>query len=149
MKEKLIVQKEMQISASPETVWEILILPKYVAQWDELPEDYPQDPMTTGSKVIWELPNGEQSITTVIKADLEKELVIDLHGTGWKNKPQPGEIAYRFYLEENQHGTNLSIDIGDFSLLDQGKQFYEASLDFAEEAAKTIKTLAESNEQIK
>lgn len=115
MEKQLIVTEEITIHASLEKVWEVLTLPKYVAQWDELPEDYPSEPMTEGSKVVWDLPNGEQSITTIIKAEKERELIIDLHGTGWKFKPEPGEVAYRYLLEPAGNHTKLVIEIGDFS----------------------------------
>ncbi|GIO22792.1 hypothetical protein [Oceanobacillus sp. J11TS1] len=74
MKNQLIVKEEITINASSENVWDVLTLPKYVAQWDELPEDYPEEPMTVGSQVVWDLPNGEQSITTIIKAEKKKNL---------------------------------------------------------------------------
>ncbi|WP_339183832.1 SRPBCC domain-containing protein [Oceanobacillus sp. FSL W7-1293] len=144
MKKQLIVTEEITIHASLEKVWEVLTLPKYVAQWDELPEDYPSEPMTEGSKVVWDLPNGEQSITTIIKAEKERELIIDLHGTGWKFKPEPGEVAYRYLLEPAGSHTKLVIEIGDFSLLDQGKDYYDASVDFAKESSNVIKALAEN-----
>ncbi|WP_261178572.1 hypothetical protein [Anaerobacillus sp. CMMVII] len=69
---KLIVKNEILIEATPEKVWEVLITPKYISQWDELPEDYPLEKMTEGSKVVWDLPNDGQSITTIIKAVEEK-----------------------------------------------------------------------------
>ncbi|WP_152656655.1 SRPBCC domain-containing protein [Oceanobacillus sp. CFH 90083] len=144
MKKQLIVTEEIIINASPEKVWEVLTLPKYVAQWDELPENYPEEPMKVDSKVVWDLPNGEQSITTIIKAEKEKELIIDLHGTGWKIKPEQGEVAYRYSLEDMGNSTKLFIEIGDFSLLEQGKDYYEASIDFAKESSKVIQSLAEN-----
>ncbi|MFD1416679.1 SRPBCC domain-containing protein [Oceanobacillus jeddahense] len=147
MTRQLIVTEEIVINASSEKVWEVLTLPKYVAQWDELPEDYPKEPMTAGSKVVWDLPNGEQSITTIIKAEAEKELIIDLHGTGWKIKPEQGEVAYRYLLENLENGTKLFIEIGNFALLDQGEAYYEASVEFAEASSKIIKTLAENEIQ--
>lgn len=73
MQKQLIVTEEITINADPEKVWNVLTLPKYVAQWDELPEDYPQERMTAGSRVVWDLPNGEQSITTIMKAENEAD----------------------------------------------------------------------------
>jgi hypothetical protein len=115
-----------------------------VAQWDELPEDYPEERMTTGSKVVWDLPNGEQSITKLIKADEENELVIALYGTGWEIKPSEGDVAYHFNLEAQGDKTLLKINIGDFSLIKDGQMYYDASVEFADTAKTTIKELAES-----
>ncbi|GAB2566877.1 SRPBCC domain-containing protein [Gracilibacillus alcaliphilus] len=143
MTKNLTVFADILIDAPPAKVWEVLVTPRYVAQWDELPEDYPQEPMTVGSKVVWELPNGEQSITTVSKADPENELVIDLYGTAWKVTPEAGEVAYQYKLEKQDSQTLLNIRIGDFAIIENGEMYYAASVEFAEESKKTIKTLAE------
>jgi uncharacterized protein YndB with AHSA1/START domain len=141
---ELTVRTEILIDAPTANVWEILVNPKYVAKWDELPEDYPQERMTAGSKVVWDLPNGEQSITTLIKADEEKELVIALYGTGWEIKPNEGDVAYYFNLQAKDDKTLLQIYIGDFSLIKDGQMYYDASIEFADNAKTTIKELAES-----
>jgi uncharacterized protein YndB with AHSA1/START domain len=143
MTEKLIVKDEILIEATPAKVWEILTKPKYVAQWDELPENYPEEDMTVGSKVVWELPNGGQSITTIIQADERKRLKIALFGSNWEIKPNEGDVAYLFHLEEKEGITVLKIEIGDFSLIKDGKMYYDASIEFASNAKKVIKDLAE------
>ncbi|WP_078392723.1 SRPBCC domain-containing protein [Shouchella patagoniensis] len=144
MGKELSVRTEILIHASPAYVWEVLVNPKYVAEWDELPEDYPTERMTVGSKVIWDLPNGEQSITKIIKADKEKELVIALLGTGWEMKPTEGDVAYHYTLIERGDKTLVTLCIGDFSLLKDGQMYYDASVEFADNAKTTIKRLAES-----
>lgn len=75
MTAELIVRDEVLIDAPPAKVWKVLITPKYVAQWDELPEGYPSEDMSKGSEVVWEH-NGEKTITTIIKAEEMKELQI-------------------------------------------------------------------------
>ncbi|WP_096202045.1 hypothetical protein [Bacillus sp. FJAT-45350] len=65
----LVVKDEIKIEATPNKLWEVLTKPNYVSQWDELPEGYPNEDMTEGSQVIWELPNGGRSITTIIKVE--------------------------------------------------------------------------------
>lgn len=147
MTKELIVRDVVHIEAGPSKVWEVLIKPKYVAQWDELPEDYPSENMTEGSKVVWEHPNGGKTITTVIKADEMKELVISLHSTNWKVIPKEDEIAYRYRLEEADGGTRLQIEIGDFSLLEDGQPYFDASVEFADSSKKIIKSLAEELQQ--
>ena len=143
MIKELTVRDEILINASPSRVWEILVLPKYVAQWDELPENYPPQEMQQGSNVIWELPNGEQSVTTIIKADKPQELIISLNVTTWENTLNEGDVAYRYQLIEQEDGTLLTIEIGDFSLLRDGQMYYDASIEFAEKSKSIIKDLAE------
>lgn len=144
MEKQLIVKEEIIINATPETVWEVLIKPKYVAQWDELPEDFPQEEMTLGDQVIWELPKGEKSMTTIIRAEKMKELKIALFVSNWELKPKEGDVAYLFQLEERNNRTLLNIEIGDFSLIKDGQMYYDASVEFALKAKKVIKDLAEN-----
>lgn len=144
MTEKLIVKDEILIEATPAKVWEILTKPKYVSQWDELPENYPEEDMTVGSKVVWELPNGGQSITTIIEAAQQKRLKISLYGSNWEVKPNEGDVAYVYQLEEGDSQTLLKIEIGDFSLIKDGQMYYDASCEFAVNAKKVIKELAEN-----
>ncbi|WP_332692165.1 SRPBCC family protein [Halalkalibacter lacteus] len=144
MAEQLIVRDEILIGAIPARVWDILTKPKYVAQWDELPEDYPEEDMTEGSKVVWDLPNEGQSITTIIKAVEHKELKIALFVSNWEIKPTEGDVAYVYHLEEQDGKTLLKMDIGDFSLIKNGKMYYNASVEFTKSAKRVIKELAES-----
>lgn len=74
MTKKLIVEDHIFISSTPSKVWEVLVNPKFVAQWDELPEDFPHENMSVGSKVVWEHSNGGETVTKVIKAIEEKEI---------------------------------------------------------------------------
>ena len=132
MSKQLIVEDEILIEAAPSKVWEILTVPKYVAQWDELPEDYPDEDMTEGSQVVWELPDGGKSITTIIKAEEKKELIISLFVSKWEVQPNEGDVAYRYQLEERGNHTLLKLKIGDFSLLSNGQMYYDGSVELAE-----------------
>lgn len=144
MPEKLIVKDEVVIGATPEKVWEVLVNPKFVAQWDELPEDYPSENMTEGSKVVWEHPNGGETVTTIMKAEEKKELKIALYSSTWEVQPNVGDVAYLYQLEERNDTTLLKIEIGDFSLLTGGQDYYDASVEFAKESKQVIKELAEN-----
>lgn len=144
MTKKLVVKDEILIEAVPEKVWEVIVNPKYVAQWDELPEDYPDEKMGIGSKVVWEHPKGGETVTKIIKADEGKELVIALNSTNWDVKIDEGDIAYTYRLEDQDGKTLLKIEIGDFALLPNGQDYYDGSVQFAAESKKVIKVLAES-----
>lgn len=143
MSTSLIVKDDIFIHANTEAVWEVLINPKYVSEWDELPEGYSSEMMTEGSKVIWDLPNGGTSTTTIIAVDENIRLTIALNVTNWEETIQEGEIAYHYLLESKDGGTLLRMEIGDFSLISDGQMYYDASVEFAETAKVTIKELAE------
>ena len=144
MTEQLIVRDEILIEANSQKVWEVLTKPKYVAEWDELPENYPDEDMTEGSRVIWELPNGGQSITKIIRAVVQKELKIALHVSNWEVKPNECDVAYNYQLKEKGDSTLLRIEIGDFSLIKDGKMYYDASVEFASNSKQIIKKLSEN-----
>ncbi|TDL85882.1 SRPBCC domain-containing protein [Vibrio vulnificus] len=144
MTEQLIVRDEILIDANSQKVWEVLTKPKYVAEWDELPENYPNEDMTEGSQVIWDLPNGGQSITKIMKAVVQKELKITLHVSNWEVKPNEGDVAYNYQLKEKGDSTLLRIEIGDFSLIKDGKMYYDASVEFASNSKQIIKKLSEN-----
>lgn len=143
MTKSLIVTDEILIEAHSSVVWDVLIDPKYVAIWDELPENYPSDKMRLGSEVIWDLPNGGQSITKIITAQENKELKIALFVSNWKVKPREGDVAYLYRLEDKKDKTLLNIEIGDFSLIENGQMYYDASVEFAADSKQKIKELAE------
>ncbi|MFD2630395.1 SRPBCC family protein [Oceanobacillus kapialis] len=140
----LQVRDTVTIDSPAAKVWEVLVNPVYVKRWDELPEDYPQDRMKLGDKVVWDLPNGQQSITKLIKTEPNKELVIALMVTTWEHQPEEGDVSYRYIFEEGDNQTVLHITIGDFSPIKDGEMYYEESVKFAEESKKVIKELAEN-----
>lgn len=96
MTQQLIVKDEIFIPSPPSIVWEVLVNPKYVAQWDELPEGYPSESMTVGSKVVWEHPNGGETVTKVIEAEQFKKLKISLYSSNWEVVPNEGDVAYTY-----------------------------------------------------
>lgn len=59
-------------------------------------------------------------------------------------QPDEGDVAYRYKLEERNGSTFLKIEIGDFSLIENGQMYYDASVKFASNSKHVIKGLAES-----
>ncbi|MCG5251846.1 hypothetical protein P4U99_21440 [Brevibacillus agri] len=53
MSTSLLVSHEVVIHAAPEKVWEVLIHPHFIRQWDDVPEDFGQAPLTLGSVMEW------------------------------------------------------------------------------------------------
>ena len=144
MSSELVVRNNILIQAPPSRVWEVLVTPRYIRQWDELPEGFAHEAaLQPGSEIVWVHPNGTQTTLTVISLKPEKELSLSLSNSNWTVKPRPEEVAYTYTLSEQEGGTGLTITIGDFSKIAHGESYYEASLDFAQEGGKKIKALAE------
>ena len=146
MSTELTVRQNVLIHAPVARVWEVLVQPHYIRQWDELPDDYPYEgPLHLGSTIVWEHPNGHRTTLTVIAYREGKELRLSLHHSHWTQQPKPEEVAYTYTLSEQDSTTGLAITIGDFSKLPNGDKYHEASLEFATKASKNIKALAEAS----
>lgn len=52
--------------------------------------------MTVGSKVVWEHPNGRETVTKVIEAEQFKKLKISLYSSNWEVVPNEGDVAYTY-----------------------------------------------------
>lgn len=136
----LTVKESITIQAPAARVWEVLITPKYIRQWDELPEGFGEEAMQKGSVVNWE----GYSRLTVSEFEPNRLLKMNLHGEKWEKPPSAYDIAYTFGLEQDGQATVLTISIGNFAALPDGKQYFDASVEFATTAKAKIKELAES-----
>ncbi|MED3785670.1 hypothetical protein P4576_00190 [Peribacillus frigoritolerans] len=64
--------------------------------------------------------------------------------SNWEVKPNEGDVAYNYQLKEKGDSTLLKIEIGDFSLIKDGKMYYDASVEFASDSKQIIKKLSEN-----
>ena len=144
MSQQLIVQNTITIDASLNKVWDILVKPKYIKQWDDLPEDFNiNSDLTIGSEIVWKMEDGEFSKLSVIAFEPQHLLKLSLIVSKWEQPPAPEDVAYTYSLLNYDDQIQLSIEIGDFAKLASGKKYYDASIEFANEALQKIKELAE------
>lgn len=141
--QSLIAEKSIQINALASKVWEVLVSPRFIRQWDEVPEGYGDAPLNMGSEMVWESEGGKTVRLTVIEYKPLELLQMSLFVSTWAVIPAPGDITYTYQLTEQDGGTRLSIKVGDFAVLPDGQEYYEASLEFADSATRRIKELAE------
>lgn len=134
----LLVEAQMQIPASPSRVWQILTTPRYIRQWDDLPEDFGEAPLTLGSTITW----AGHATLTITEFEPAQRLRMALYGATWEQPPSAYDIAYTFSLAVQGDGTLLTITVGDFAPLPKGQEYYDASVEFADEAGQKIKQLA-------
>lgn len=139
MKE-LIVKNEIAIDASAAKVWEVLIAPKFIRQWDALPQDFPDYYLETGREIEW---SGNSKITVAAMVPHEY-LKLSLYVNKWELGPSSYDINYTYKLSGQDNQTLLNIEIGDFGQLDNGQEYYEAALEFAEKALSKIQSLSEN-----
>ncbi|MEY8734590.1 hypothetical protein AB9M92_20380 [Peribacillus frigoritolerans] len=62
----------------------------------------------------------------------------------WEVKPNEGDVAYNYHLKDKGDSTMLRIEIGGFSLIRDGKMYYDTSVEFAFHSKQIIKKLSEN-----
>lgn len=135
MNEPLLVEKQIQIPAPISHVWQILITPTSIRQWDDLPEGFGEELPTLGRIIAWE----GHAILTVTAFESEKLLRMALYAASWTQPPSAYDIGYTFTLAAQDGGTRLTITVGDFAPLANGQEYYAASVEFASDAGEKIK----------
>jgi uncharacterized protein YndB with AHSA1/START domain len=140
MSQQLTVNDKVFIEAPVSKVWEVLVAPKYIRQWDDLPHDFDDYYLETGRTIEW---SGISKMTVTV-CDPHKSLVFSLYVSKWEQPPAAYDIGYRYDLKEQDSGTLLRLSIGDFSILPDGDDYYKTSKEFAANALGKIKSLAEN-----
>lgn len=140
MAQALTVEAQVFIEAPVSKVWEVLIAPKYIRQWDDLPKDFEDYYLEKGKVIDW----SGMTRLTVTGYEPNEELVFSLYVSKWEQSPSQYDIAYRYYLTEQDGGTLLRTEIGDFSVLPDGQDYYNSSEEFARTALEKIKNLSEN-----
>lgn len=144
---ELIVKKNVTIDASASKVWDVLTKPEHIRQWDDVPEDFKEAQLSMGSELIWEHGNSDKDITKLTVTEFEaKRLLKERWYSSTVASAEAHDINYIFSLSESNGKTILLLSIGDWGLLDKGQDFYDASLEFAENASQKIKELAENKQ---
>lgn len=139
MKE-LIVKSEIMINAPAAKVWEVLIAPKFIRQWDALPQDFADYYLEIGREIEW---SGNSKITVTGMVPHEY-LKLSLYVNKWELGPSSYDIAYQYRLSVHENDILLTVEIGDFDQLADGAEYYSNSVEFAEKVLNKIKLLAEN-----
>jgi uncharacterized protein YndB with AHSA1/START domain len=124
MDQTLIVKDQIHITAPLSKVWEVLVAPKYIRQWDELPSDFEDYYLAPGRTIEW-LGISRLTVTESVPNEHLK-------------------LSYNYRLSEESEGVLLSVEIGDFAVLADGQNYYDTSVEFAKTALEKIKNLAEN-----
>jgi uncharacterized protein YndB with AHSA1/START domain len=145
MTKPLIVENEIVINASTEKVWEVLTNPEYITQWDDIPEGYDMNAnLKIGSELRWEIGSGHFTTLTVTEYKPCTYLKLSLFNSMWEVSNEKNDIAYSYSVTQlDEQTTKVNVSIGDFISLQEGKKYYDASIEFATDALSSIKQLSE------
>ena len=137
---QLIVNNKIEIDAPLSKVWEVLIAPKYIRRWDSLPEGFGDYYLEHGRIIEW----SGSSRLTVIESEPHAHLKLAFYAEKWELPPASYDIAYSYKLSASGTGTLVELEIGDFAVLPNGQEYFEASEAFAKDALGKIKNLSEN-----
>ena len=137
---KLNVKNKVLINAPLNKVWEVLIAPKFIRQWDALPEDFQDYYLETGREIEW----AGSSKIVVTEMVAQETLKQSLYLSKWGIAPSECDISITYTLQNIDENTELSVLIGDFGQLAGGDVSYINYSEFAEKALGKIKALAEN-----
>jgi uncharacterized protein YndB with AHSA1/START domain len=137
---KLNVKKKVKINAPLSKVWEVLVAPKFIRQWDALPEDFQDYYLETGREIEW------AGISKIVVTDMvaQKTLKQSLYLSKWGIPPSECDISVTYDLKNLAEQTELSVEIGDFAQLMGGEDYFNFYTEFAEKALVKIAALAEN-----
>lgn len=140
MSKNLIVKDQVEIHASKSRVWEILTNPEFIKEWDDIPENYSGGNIGPGSVIEWE----GYSRLTATEFDAPNVLKLNMYLPKVELDPKQYDVNYQYKLTEQDSGTILDIEIGDFSPLPKAKEYYDASQEWIQTAKQKIKELSEN-----
>lgn len=141
MSKSLIVKNNIRINAPLTRVWEVLTKPKYIRQWDQLPEDFGDYDIHPATVIEWP----GYSKLSVVEFVPNQTLRYELYIPTWEE--QVTNIGYTYTLSVDDDGyTWLGVEIGDFAILADGDKFFDSGIDFEKTASQKIKELAEERE---
>ncbi|MGJ4803233.1 SRPBCC family protein [Luteimonas sp. SDU82] len=135
----LIAEHSIHVQAAPATVWEVLTRSAHIRQWDDVPEHFREDALSAGAVLEW----AGYAVLTVIEYAPPHRLRMAYHSPTW---PRPAEgIEYAYAIGPARSGCELRLRVGDWALAPDGngREYYDASVDFVTDAAAKIRDIAE------
>ena len=150
MRNKLFVDKTMEIDAPASKVWDVITISEYNRQWalefsSGGPQFYLESTWELGSPVLWKGQDGtvivEGNVTAVQQYRLLRFTVFDVRSP--ERPPVTEEDGITFKLSEENGKTMLHILQGDFSAMTDGEKYRDASADIWDKVLPRVKEMAE------
>ncbi|TGK90216.1 hypothetical protein EHQ23_01240 [Leptospira bourretii] len=135
----LKVVDQIFVNASKDKVWEILTNPKFIKEWDDIPENYSGGSLTLNTVIEWE----GYAKMVVTEFDELKTLKLNLYLPKANLDPSEYDVSYKYFLSTNED-TVLKFEIGDFSPLPNSQDYYDSTVEWLNTAKVKIKELAEA-----
>ena len=150
MRNKLFVDKTMEIDAPASKVWDVITISEYNRQWalefsSGGPQFHLESTWEPGSPVLWKGQDGtvivEGNVTAVQQYKLLRFTVFDVRSP--ERPPVTEEDGITFKLFEENGKTKLHILQGDFSAMTNGEKYRDASAAIWDKVLPKVKEMAE------
>lgn len=137
--QQLVAEGRIHIGAPVSRVWEVLVRPEYIRQWDDVPEGFDGTSLAPGSVLEW--PGSAR--LTVTGFHPHSHLRLAYESPKWGSKVDG--IAYEYELQASSGGSLLIVRVGDWAKAPDGRaaDYHDASVEFVRSALAKIKELAE------
>ncbi len=144
--QSLTVKNKVLIHATVSRIWDVLTIPLNIRQWDELPTDFDdRQHLSEGTEIKWLLDDKRFTRLTVTGYEPGKILKMNLYNSWWPGSESSYNITYCYLLSAKEDAVEVTVEIGDFRVLPDGENYYNASVEFAEVASAKIKKLSEED----
>lgn len=146
---ELFLNNSIEIHARTSIVWKILIQPRFIQQWSDLPVDFEgESDFSIGSEIQWKNKEEEVVKGIVITLEPEKLLRISLYDPTWNRPVAPEYLSYTYTVSNKNSRTLLSFHFGDFAKIPNSEKKYEEAMVFERKELQKIKELAEKQKQV-
>lgn len=143
---KLYIDKSIEIAASKSKVWEVLTSPALNANWagEFSPGMRLESDWKMGDPVLWKQTDGRVVVEgNVTKVEPEKFLRFTVFDVEMGRYPAAEDDGMTFELKEENGKTNLHVLHGDFSVLPEGRKYYDMTIDAWKKILPKIKEISE------
>lgn len=142
MSVELIAEKKILIPATPEKVWNVLVKPRLIRKWDELPQGFGNKTLDFETVLRWDHPGEQFTELTVTAIEPRSFLRMALFKSEWDELPSH-PITYCYRLEPVGSKTRLTITVGDFGQLEDGLNYFHNAEEYVKDAARKISKTVE------
>lgn len=150
---KLFVEKNIEINAAPERVWQALTDKEFTKHWISHfgMDGWLDSDWNMNSAVEWKDASGKVCVTGNI-TDIEpnRRVHFTVFDVGWERPENVDEKTdgITYMLSEHDGRTLLSVSQGDFGKIEDGQKYHDLTAQVWDKVLPTVKDLAEKVEQL-
>lgn len=146
---KLLTRESVKILAPLTKVWDILVKPHFIREWEDFVSDSGKETdLDIGREITWHGEEGRYLKGTVTAVDPHSMLQVTLFDSSDHSPSAPEDFSYTYHLSQEEDHVLLSITMGDFAKLPGGDRQYKEVMKFDSHELHKIKMLAENNGKV-